>query len=424
MSLDVLTFGLNHHSAPVSVRERVSMSGELIRPALDGLRSAFGGSLKEATILSTCNRTEIYCAASPEIAEHVPRWLADFNTLETGLLKPHLYQYNKDQAVRHAFRVASGLDSMVLGETQILGQMKTAVRAASDAGAMGTLLNQLFQKTFSVAKEVRTQTAIGSESVSMAAAAVRLAQRVFGDISATKVLFIGAGEMIELCSAHFAAQKPKSMVVANRTLERAESLACKFDGSTMKLADLPNRLAEFDIVISCTASSLPILGLGMVQKASKARRHTPMVMVDLAVPRDIESEVGLLNDIYLYTVDDLGRYVQLGNDSRQAAVVQAEAIIDGRVQNFMHWMQSRAVVPVIRDLNEGVNQISAAELDRARKMLAKGEDPEAVLEQFARSLTQKILHAPMVALNRSQGAEREQLLGCLPKLFPVQKNEH
>ena len=198
MVMDVLTFGLNHHSAPVSVRERVAMSGELVRPALDGLRSAFGSSVKEATILSTCNRTEIYMAASPEVSEHISNWLADFNSLDKALIKPHLYQYNQGEAVRHAFRVASGLDSMVLGEAQILGQMKTAVREASEAGALGTMLNQLFQKTFSVAKEVRTQTAIGAQSVSMAAAAVRLAERVFGDLNETRVLFVGAGEMIEL----------------------------------------------------------------------------------------------------------------------------------------------------------------------------------------------------------------------------------
>lgn len=424
MALDVLTFGLNHHSAPVSVRERVSMSGDLIRPALDGLRSTFGSSLKEATILSTCNRTEIYMAASPEVSEHIPNWLADFNSLDKSLIKPHLYQYNQEEAVRHAFRVASGLDSMVLGEAQILGQMKTAVRAASEAGALGTMLNQLFQKTFSVAKEVRTQTAIGAQSVSMAAAAVRLAERVFGDLSDTRVLFVGAGEMIELCATHFAAKSPKSIMVANRTLERGEALAARFDAQTMKLIDLPEHLHEYDIVVSCTASALPILGLGMIQKATKLRRFKPMVMVDLAVPRDIEPEVANLDDVYLYTVDDLGRVVQMGNDSRQAAVVQAEAIIDSRVQSFMHWMQTRTLVPVIQGLNSGADSVRQMEVERARKLLAKGMDPDEVLERLSRSLTQKYLHAPMQALNRSQELERAQLIGLLPKLFPFQEHEH
>ena len=239
MSVAVLAFGLNHTSAPVSVRERVSMPVDLVRPALDGLRSAFGGSVREAAILS--NRTEIYCAADGHVAEQLPAWLADYNRLDAGTLRPHLYRHHQDDAVRHAFRVASGLDSMVLGETQIVGQMKDAVRAAGEAGSLGTLLHQMFQRTFSVAKEVRSQTAIGAQSVSMAAAAVRLAERVFGDLGQARTLFIGAGEMIELCATHFAAQRPRSMVVANRTAERAELLANRFSASTMKLSDLTDR---------------------------------------------------------------------------------------------------------------------------------------------------------------------------------------
>jgi len=418
MSVNVLTFGLNHTSAPVSVRERVSLSQDLLRPALEGLRSAFGGSVREAAILSTCNRTEVYCAAEPQVAVQLPAWLSDFHRLDAGALDPHLYRHESDGAVRHAFRVASGLDSMVLGEPQILGQMKDAVRAADEAGSLGTLLHQLFQRTFSVAKEVRSQTAIGAQSVSMAAAAVRLAERVFGNLGEARVLFIGAGEMIELCATHFAAQRPRSMVVANRTLDRAEHLAGRFSASTMKLTDLPERLAGFDVVVSCTASSLPILGLGMVERATRLRRHHPIVMVDLAVPRDIEPEVARLDDVYLYSVDDLGRLVQSGTDARRAAVVQAEAIIETRVQNFMHWMQSRAVVPVIRDLHQAADDVRAAELERARRLLARGESPEAVLEQLSQSLTQKYLHGPLAALNHSDGAEREQLLGWLPRLFP------
>jgi len=418
MSVDVLTFGLNHVSAPVSVRERVSLPMELLRPALEGLRTTFGGAVREAAILSTCNRTEIYCAADRSVIERVPAWLADFRQLDDSQLRPHLYKHTQNDAVRHAFRVASGLDSMVLGETQILGQMKTAVRAAEEAGSMGTLLHQLFQKTFSVAKEVRSQTAIGEDSVSMAAAAVRLAERVFGDLTEVKVLCVGAGEMMELCATHFAAQRPAGMVVANRTLDRAESLASRFSAGTMRLADLPDRLAEFDVVVSCTASSLPILGLGMVERATRARRRRPIVMVDLAVPRDIEPEVARLDDVYLYSVDDLGRLVQNATESRQAAVVQAEAIIETRVQNFMHWMDSRLVVPVIRDLHDAANSLREAELDRARKALARGESPDQVLEQLAHGLTQKYLHGPLAALNQSQGADRQQLLGWLPRLYP------
>lgn len=424
MSVDVLTFGLNHVSAPVAVRERVSMPLDLVRPALDGLRSAFGGSVKEAAILSTCNRTEIYCAAEPHIIEHIPAWMTEFNRLEAGSLHPHLYQYQHNDAVRHAFRVASGLDSMVLGEPQILGQMKDAVRAAAQAGSLGTLLHQLFQRTFSVAKEVRSQTAIGAQSVSMAAAAVRLAQRVLGDISQANILFIGAGEMIELCATHFAAATPQGMVVANRTLERADFLAARYAAKTMKLADIPERLAGFDVVVSCTASSLPILGLGMVERATRERRHRPIVMIDLAVPRDIETEAGRLDDVYLYTVDDLGRMVQSGSDARRAAVVQAEAIIENRVQNFMHWLQNREIIPAIIDLHQAADQVRLAELERARRMLARGDSPEQVLEQLARGLTQKYLNGPLQALNRSEDAERQQLLALLPRLMPGSNSRH
>ncbi|WP_323012161.1 glutamyl-tRNA reductase [Castellaniella sp.] len=418
MSVDVLTFGLNHVSAPVSVRERVSFPVDLLKPALSALRTAFGSSVREAAILSTCNRTEIYCAADPGVGEKIPAWLADFNRLEAGQLVPHLYQYQHNDAVRHAFRVASGLDSMVLGEPQILGQMKNAVRAAEQAGTLGTLLHQLFQRTFSVAKEVRSQTAIGAHSVSMAAAAVRLAQRVLGDLSGANVLFIGAGEMIQLCATHFAAVQPRQIAVANRTLERAQLLATQFDARTLKLSALPDHLAEYDVVVSCTASSLPILGLGMVERAARLRRHRPMVMVDLAVPRDIEPEIARLADVYLYTVDDLGRMVQSGTDARRAAVVQAEAIIEARVQHFMHWLSNRAIVPAIIDYQQSADALRLAELDRARRLLARGDDPQEVLEYLAYSLTHKYMHGPLSALNRSEGAERDQMLALLPRLLP------
>ena len=421
MSTGVLTFGLNHHSAPVDVRERVSMAGDLVLPALHGLRSTFGNAVEEATILSTCNRTEIYCAADQSVAEDIPAWLADFNSLKDDELRPYIYQLDHDKAVRHAFRVASGLDSMVLGEAQILGQMKTAVRTADKAGTLGSTLHQLFQRTFSVAKEVRSNTAIGAQSVSFSAAAVRLSERIFGDLKNSDVLFIGAGEMIELCAAHFAGANPRSITVANRTPERGQLVASRFGGKTMKLADMPEHLHEFDVVVSCTASTLPILGLGMVQKLSRKRRSKPVVMVDLAVPRDIEPEVEKLDNIYLYTVDDLGRYVQMGQDSRQQAVGQAEAIIDARVLNFMQWLESRRlVVPMIQELNSSAESLRQTELAKARRLLARGEDPDEVLEYLARSLTQKYLHAPMSRLNRSEGAVRRDLLEVVPQLFPFE----
>jgi glutamyl-tRNA reductase len=429
--MQLLTVGLNHTTAPVSLREKVAFPADQIGKAVASARAWFGrattqDSSDEAAILSTCNRTELYAAS------HVPggvnaaidataHFLAEYHKLPYSELRPYLYTLPQDNAVRHAFRVASGLDSMVLGEPQILGQMKDAVRQADEAGGLGTYLHQMFQRTFSVAKEVRSTTEIGAHSVSMAAAAVRLSQRIFDKLSEQNVLFIGAGEMIELCATHFAAQNPKSLTIANRTLDRGETLAHRYNGRAIRLADLPQQLANFDIVVSSTASSLPIIGLGMVERAIKARRHKPMFMVDLAVPRDIESEIGRLDDVFLYTVDDLGEAVQAGIGNRLAAVAQAEAIIETRVQSFMHWIDTRAMVPLIQDLQETSETMRMAELERARKLLARGEDIDAVLEALSKGLTAKFLHGPQQALNNAQGDERARLAALLPQLFRTKR---
>ena len=295
------------------------------------------------------------------------------------------------------------------------------MRAAETAGALGTTLNQLFQRSFAVAKEVRTSTEIGAHSISMAAAAVRLASQLFEDLSKIRVLFVGAGEMIELCATHFAAKNPKQIAIANRTLERGEKLATRFGGEVMRLADLPERLHEFDAVISCTASSLPIIGLGAVERALKRRRHRPMFMVDLAVPRDIEPEVKALGDVYLYTVDDLASVVQTAQANRQAAVEQAEAIIDAGVQSFMHWMDQRhpegGVVPLIQQLNAQTDEWRALEIARAKKLLAKGEDVDAVLEALSRGLTQKMLHGTLAELRAGDAEMRAQTAQTVSRLF-------
>ena len=400
--MHLLTLGLNHHTAPLALRERVAFPADRIQRSLADLRARLAPVVPETAILSTCNRTELYCATPRphEAGNALVGWLSDSHGLDAAELQSHVYALPQHDAVRHAFRVASGLDSMVLGEPQILGQMKDAVRTAHDAGALGTHLHQLFQRSFAVAKEVRSQTEIGAHSVSMAAAAVRLSQRIFEDLREADVLFVGAGEMIELAATHFAAQHPRSIVVANRTIERAERLAGRFAARTMRLADLPEQLERFDVVVSCTASSLPIIGLGMVERASRARRRRPMFMVDLAVPRDIEPEVGRLDDVYLYTVDDLGKLVQTGVESRRAAVAQAEAIIETRVQSFMHWLGARQSVPLIRTLHERADALRAAELERARRLLARGESPEAVLEALSTGLTNKFLHGPKSVLAR------------------------
>ncbi len=407
--MTVWTLGINHHTAPLDLRGRFAFALDQISPTLQTYRQSLQRQ-PEATLLSTCNRTELYGAGDPTIVEPTLDWLAATGGVSTHVLRDHAYVLRDDQAARHAFRVASGLDSMVLGEAQILGQLKNAVRAADEAGALGSTLHQLFQRSFSVAKQVRSSTEIGAHSISMTAAAVRLAAQLFEDLGEIRVLFVGAGEMIELAVTHFAAKTPKSMAIANRTLERGEQLAGRFGASVLRLSDLPERLHEFDAVISCTASTLPIIGLGAVERALKKRRHRPMFMVDLAVPRDIEPEVKALDDIYLYTVDDLAQVVQTGKDNRQAAVAQAEAIIDAGVQSFMHWMEQRnpsqGVVPLIQQLNGQAEQWRAAELLKAQKRLAKGEPPEAVMEALARALTQKMLHGPLAELHAGDAEQR------------------
>jgi glutamyl-tRNA reductase len=387
-----------------------------VAPQLNALRQSLERP-PEAAIVSTCNRTEIYCAGDESELERTLHWLAQSGGVTANDLRSHTYLLEDGQAARHAFRVASGLDSMVLGEPQILGQLKDAVRAADAAGALGTTLSQLFQRSFAVAKEVRTSTEIGAHSISMAAAAVRLAGQLFEDLGQMKVLFVGAGEMIELCATHFAAKNPKKIAIANRTLERGEKLATRFGGEVMRLADLPERLHEFDAVISCTASTLPIIGLGAVERALKKRRHRPMFMVDLAVPRDIEPEVKALEDVYLYTVDDLAGVVQTAQASRQAAVAQAEAIVDAGVQSFLHWVDQRSAVPLIQQLNAQADAWRAAELARARKALAKGDNVDAVLEAMSRGLTQKMLHGAMAELHAGDAEARERASSAIAHFF-------
>jgi glutamyl-tRNA reductase len=398
------------------MRGRFAFAMDKIEPHLQALRGSLNRN-PEAAIVSTCNRTEIYCAGDEAAMEQTLAWLAQSGGVSTHELRSHTYHLEGDDVARHAFRVASGLDSMVLGEPQILGQIKDAVRAAEAAGALGTTLSQMFQRSFAVAKEVRTSTEIGAHSISMAAAAVRLSSQLFEDLAQVKLLFVGAGEMIELCATHFAAKNPKSIAIANRTFERGEKLAVRFGAEVMRLSDLPDRLHEFDAVISCTASTLPIIGLGAVERALKKRRHRPMFMVDLAVPRDIEPEVKALGDVYLYTVDDLASVVQTAQASRQAAVAQAEAIVDAGVQSFMHWIEQRNTVPLIQQLNAQADQWRTAEVARARKMLARDGDIDAALEALARGLTQKMLHGAMAELRNSDVQARERATSAIQHFF-------
>ena len=411
--MQLYALGLNHHTAPLAIRERVAFQPEKLALALYDL--AHAESVREAAILSTCNRTELYFAA--EQPQHAADWLARFHHVALNDVSPYLYAYPQRDAIRHVFRVASGLDSMVIGEPQILGQVKDAVRHAEQAGTMGTLLHKLFQNTFAVAKEVRSTTAIGANTVSMAAAAVNLTARIFERVADQHVLFIGAGEMIELCAAHFSGAQPKSMTVANRTEERALALASRFGAQTMRIDQIGDDLARFDVVVSCTAAPLPIVGLGMVERAVKVRRHRPIVMVDLAVPRDIEPEVGELDDIFLYTVDDLAQVVDAGMESRQQAVIEAEQIISTRVDGFLHWMSARQTVPAIRALREHAEVLRRTELERAMRLLAKGDDPCKVLEALSHGLANKLLHGPTRYLSQADDEHKAEVGQLVHQLF-------
>jgi glutamyl-tRNA reductase len=417
--MQLFAFGINHQTAPLALREQVVFHAENLVQALRDLVDH--NPVKEAAIISTCNRTEVYCdTTEPRQALH---WLAEYHKLKTQNLEPFVYQLPRERAVKHAFRVASGLDSMVLGEPQILGQFKDAVRTAEEAGTLGLLLNKLFQRTFSVAKAVRSETEIGASTVSMASAAVRFAERIYPSIAEQSTLFIGAGEMIELTATHFGARHPRQMTFANRTVERAQALAERFRGRAISLNDLPSQLAVHDIIVSCTASMLPIIGKGVVESALRARKHRPLLIVDLAVPRDVETEVAALDDVFLCTVDDLGKMAREGLDKRESAVAQAEAIIETQVGDFMQWLDNRELVPTIRALRDEAERARRHEVERAARLLARGDDAAKVLEQLSHSLTNKFLHAPTHALNHANDDDREQLVGMLRRLYQLKQSE-
>mgnify|MGYP003850911769 FL=1 len=412
--MQLYTVGINHTTAPIAIREKVAFDPDHLSQALLELMEH---KVSEAAILSTCNRSEIYAnARDPKM---IIDWLCKYHGIKLKTIESHLYVYENQEAIQHAFRVASGLDSMVLGEPQILGQMKQAIKTAENTGTLGPLLNKLFQKTFSVAKEVRTKTDIGMSSISMAAASIKLAESIFGDLKTSKVLLIGAGEMIELCAEHIKNRQPKSMTVANRSLDRGLALAKKIKGDACLISELSDRLHEFDIVLSSTASQLPIVGLGMVERALKTRRNRPMFMVDLAVPRDIEPEVGELSDVYLYTVDDLSHLIEEGLTNRQSAAIEAQKIIDHHVKDFTQWLKTRTIVPTIKALRDHAESYRITELKKAQKLLNQGMKPEEVLEVLSKALANKFVHHPSQALNQAKGEEHELLTKTLKKIYPL-----
>ncbi len=413
----LLAVGLNHKTAPVQIRERVAFAPEQLPDTLRNL--AAQANITEAAILSTCNRTEMLCCVDTANSEIIIEWLRQHREFSVNELNPYMYTHPEQSAVRHMLRVASGLDSLVLGEPQILGQLKDAYSTAKDAGTIGTQLSKLFEYTFSVAKQVRTDTAIGASPVSVAFSAVSLSKQIFSDLSEHTALLIGAGETIELAARHLKESGIKRLIIANRTLARAEALVKEVEGYAITLGDIPAHLAEADIVISSTASQLPILGKGAVERAIKIRKHQPILMVDIAVPRDIEEEVGELDDVYLYTVDDLQEIIDEGLRSRQEAALQAEEIIDTQVTHFMGWLRSLDAVSTIRTYRSKIDVIREAELNKAKRMLAQGNDPEKVLTQLARGLTNKIVHTPSAQMKQAGFDGRADLLDAARELLDL-----
>jgi glutamyl-tRNA reductase len=419
--MPLVAIGINHRTASVEIRERVAFAQDTMPEALRDLRN--NAPIAEAAILSTCNRTELYCELTDSAPGPITTWLHRYHKLEPNLLLPHIYTHPEQGAVRHILRVASGLDSMVLGEPQILGQVKHAYQLARRAGTIGRLLDRLFQHTFAVAKQVRTDTAIGASPVSVAFAAVSLAKQIFGDLAARTALLIGAGETIEIAARHLFQNHIGRMIVANRTIERAHALASELQGYAIPLSEIPAHLAEADIVVSSTGSALPILGKGSVERALKARKRRPMFMVDIAVPRDIEPEVGELDDVYLYTVDDLQEVIEENLRSRQEAAEQAEEIIDNQVAHFMGWVRSLEAVGSVRGYRETAERIRQDLLDRARRQLSAGADAEVVLERLTHQLTNKLLHSPCVRMRQAASEGRIELVEAARELFGLKDQE-
>ncbi|MFC4727937.1 glutamyl-tRNA reductase [Coralloluteibacterium thermophilus] len=413
--MPLLALGLNHQTAPVALRERVAVPAAALDQALRALRTMPG--VEEAALLSTCNRTEVYARVADVADDTVGRWLAEHHGIEAQRLEPYLYRHHDADAVRHLFRVATGLDSLVLGEPQILGQVKQAWAAARDAHALKTPLDRLFQQCFTVSKRVRTDTRIGAHPVSVAFAGVRLAQQVFARLDQATVLLIGAGDTIELAARHLADAQVKRLLVANRTLEHAQALAQRFGGYALPLADLDRHLAEADIVISATASRLPVLSRAQVARALGERRHRPMFLLDLAVPRDIEADAAQLDDVYLYTVDDLDQVIEENRRSRREAAEQAEAIIELQVGHYMAWWHARDRHDALKRLRAGAEAQRAEALALARERVARGHDPETVMDWLANRLTSRLLHAPSAALRDAALRGDTDLLRAAERLY-------
>ena len=415
--MGLLVLGINHKTASVDVRERVAIVPEKMDAALKDIQNL--AHIDEVAILSTCNRTELYCVAELAGSRAILEWLGSYHELDLAELEQYSYALWDEEAVKHVMRVASGLDSQVLGEPQILGQIKSAYAVARSASSIGSILEKLFQGSFAEAKQVRTETAIGENPVSVAYAAVSLAQHIFADLSETRALLIGAGKTIDLVARHLVNNGVKDMVVANRTLTRAKQLADDFGARAALLSDIPEELVNADIVISSTASQLPILGKGAVERALKQRKHRPIYMVDIAVPRDIEPEVGELSDVYLYSVDDLKQVIDENMKSRQDAALAAEGLIERGSFNLMNDLRALNAVSTLTAYRTKSEQVRDIELQKAIKQLSNGHTPEQVMTYFAKALTNKLIHSPCIQMKKASSEGRTDLMKTAAELFEL-----
>ncbi|WP_241648758.1 glutamyl-tRNA reductase [Rosenbergiella collisarenosi] len=411
--MTLLALGINHKTAPVALRERVAFGPDILDNALESLLSQ--PSIHSGVVLSTCNRTELYLSVDEQqdIQQQLINWLCNYHHLDETDVLNSLYWHHNNAAVSHLMRVASGLDSLVLGEPQILGQVKKAYAESQRGHVINGELERMFQKTFSVAKRVRTETDIGSSAVSVAFAACTLARQIFESLKQVTVMLVGAGETIELVARHLREHQVKRLMITNRTRERAERLADEVNAEVVDFASLPEKIASADIIISSTASPLPVIGKGMVERALKQRRHQPMLIVDIAVPRDVEPEVGKLDSTYLYTVDDLQTIIQHNIAQREAAAVEAETIVVEESGEFMAWLRAQNAVDVIRDYRHQAEDIREELTQRALAALSQGQDPQKVMQEMAHKLTNRLIHSPTKSLQqaaREGDAERLQIL--------------
>ncbi|MBQ0213925.1 glutamyl-tRNA reductase [Proteus vulgaris] len=420
--MTLLALGINHKTAPVALREKVSFSPDTMGDALNNLLQQ--PAVRGGVVLSTCNRTELYLSMEDKENSHeqLIRWLCQYHQIEPSELKNSVYWHQDNQAVSHLMRVASGLDSLVLGEPQILGQVKKAFADSQNYDSLSSELERLFQKSFSVAKRVRTETQIGANAVSVAFAACTLARQIFESLSSLTILLVGAGETIELVARHLREHQVKKIIIANRTKERAQRLANEVDADVITLSEIDECLSQADIVISSTASPLPIIGKGMVERALKKRRNQPMLLVDIAVPRDIEQDIEKLNNVYLYSVDDLEAIIQHNREQRQAAAIQAEHIVQQESGQFMDWLRAQGAVGAIREYRDSAEMLRAEMTEKAITLIQNGADAEKVIQQLSHQLMNRLIHTPTKSLQQAASDGDIERLNLLRESLGITHN--